>query len=99
MKAAPKAGEYTSVAESLGMEPEIVERAVRAIFTLAAKQMKKKGSFNLAGMLTLELKDVPEKCVGIRPHRYLKDVWMLKFKPASKTVEVTPTKKMLELVR
>ena len=89
---------YTTVAQSLKVKPEVVKKAVQGIFKLAGKQMKKTGSFQLADMFILEMKDVPEQCVGIRPHRYLKDVRMLKFRWAYKTVKVTPTKKMLERV-
>ena len=49
---------YNAVARSTGLKPGDVKHAVEGMFALAAKQVKKYGSFNMAGMLNLKLKAV-----------------------------------------
>merc|ERR1711920_977935 len=50
---------YKSVAESTGLKTSAVKGAVEAMLGVAADQMKKTGSFKIAGMLNLKLKSKP----------------------------------------
>ena len=86
------------VATSTGLQPKDVKSAVEGIFTLAAKQMKKCGKFNLAGMLTLKLKVRPATKAhqGVNP--FTKEPCVFNRKPASKTVKATPRKKFKTMV-
>merc|ERR1711918_31045 len=105
MKAAMKAGSamsasaaYSAVAESAGLKPKDVKGAVEGVLALAAEQMKKSGSFKLAGMLNLKLKVRPATKArkGVNP--FTKEPCVFKAKPASKTVRAIPMKKLKELV-
>ena len=105
MKVAMKAGSamtasgaYSAVAESAGLKPKDVKGAVEGILTLAAEQMKKAGSFKLAGMLNLKLKVRPATKArkGVNP--FTKEPCVFKAKPASKTVKAIPMKKLKEMV-
>merc|ERR1712057_120741 len=105
MKAAMKAGSamsvsgaYSAVAESAGLKPKEVKGAVEGVLALAAEQMKKSGSFKLAGMLNLKLKVRPATKArkGVNP--FTKEPCVFKAKPASKTVKAIPMKKLKELV-
>ena len=91
---------YREVAKMTGVDAEVVQNAVQGIFRLAAKQMKKTGSFQLAHMFNLTLDDVPGgRILGIRPHRYEPDVYMFKISKLSKTVRAHPTAKFLKLIQ
>jgi nucleoid DNA-binding protein len=105
MKVAMKAGAamsasgaYGAVAESAGLKPKDVKGAVEGILSLAAEQMKKSGSFKLAGMLNLKLKVRPATKArkGVNP--ITKEPCVFKAKPASKTVKAIPMKKLKEMV-
>ena len=61
-------GAYKALAESLGLKPKEVKSAVEGVFALTAEQVKKKGSFKLAGMLHFEIK----KNLPRHPARVLK---------------------------
>merc|ERR1712244_112569 len=89
---------YNAVAESAGLKPKDVKSAVEGILTLAAEQMKKSGSFKLAGMLNLKLKVRPATKArkGVNP--FTKEPCVFKAKPASKTVKAIPMKKCKEMV-
>ena len=50
---------YKSVAETVGLKPKEVKGAVEAVMGLASGELKKHGSFKLAGMLALKLKKKP----------------------------------------
>merc|ERR1719231_774840 len=91
-------GAYSAVAESAGLKPKDVKSAVEGILTLAAEQIKKAGSFKLAGMLNLKLKVRPATKAkkGVNP--FTKEPCVIKAKPASKTVRAIPMKKLKELV-
>merc|ERR1712193_511676 len=91
-------GAYSAVAESAGLKPKDVKGAVEGILTLAAEQMKKAGSFKLAGMLNLKLKVRPATKArkGVNP--FTKEPCVFKAKPASKTVRAIPMKKLKEMV-
>merc|ERR1719386_148867 len=91
-------GAYSAVAESAGLKPKEVKGAVEGVLALAAEQMKKAGSFKLAGMLNLKLKVRPATKArkGVNP--FTKEPCVFKAKPASKTVRALPMKKLKELI-
>merc|ERR1712178_296606 len=91
-------GAYGAVAESAGLKPKDVKAAVEGILLLGAEQIKKSGSFKLAGMLNLKLKVRPATKAkkGVNP--FTKEPCVFKAKPASKTVRAIPMKKLKELV-
>ena len=74
---------YKSAAEAMDMKPKQVKGAVEAVMGVAASELKKNGSFRLAGMLTLRLKKKPA---------------VFKARPASKAVRVIAMKKLKEAV-
>merc|ERR1719230_784728 len=92
------AGAYSSVAETAGLKPKDVKAAVEGLVAVAAAQLKKSGSFKVAGMLNLKLKVRPATKArkGVNP--FTKEPCVFKAKPASKTVRVVPMKKLKELV-
>merc|ERR1719456_2073692 len=92
------AGAYSSVAESMGLKPKDVKAAVEGLLGLAAAQLKKNGSFKVAGMLNLKLKVKPAAPArkGVNP--FTKEPCVFKAKPASKTVRALPMKKLKEMV-
>merc|ERR1719272_739389 len=65
---------------------------------VAASELKKNGSFKLAGMLKLKLKKKPARPArkGVNP--FTKEPCVFKAKPASKTVKCLPMKKFKEMV-
>merc|ERR1711877_72613 len=91
-------GAYSSVAESTGLKPKEVKGSVEGVLAVAADQLKKAGSFKLAGMLNLKLKVRPAKPArkGVNP--FTKEPCVFKVKPASKTVRALPMKKLKELI-
>ena len=84
MKPMTAAQQYRNVAYATGLKPKDVKAAVEGIWTLAAEQIKKSGSFKLAGMLNLKLKVRPATKAG---------------EPASKSVKAIPIKKLKELLK
>merc|ERR1712118_461537 len=101
MKAAMKAasgttqtGVYQSVAETTGLKTKDVRGVVDALMGVAAEQVKKAGSFKLAGMLNMKLKHKPATKArkGINP--FTKKPCVFKAKPASKTVRCLALKKL-----
>ena len=91
-------GAYGAVAESTGLKPKDVKAAVDGILTLAADQMKKHGSFKLAGMLNFKLKVRPATKARKGKDPFTKKHCMFKAKPASKTVAVIPMKLLEAMV-
>merc|ERR1719409_1929127 len=91
-------GAYSSVAEAAGLKSKDVKAAVEAIMAVAASELKKNGSFKLAGMLNMKLKKKPAKPArkGVNP--FTKEPCVFKAKPASKTVRVLPMKKLKEMI-
>merc|ERR1712050_714553 len=91
-------GAYSSVAESTGLKPKDVKGSVEGVLAVAADQLKKAGSFKLAGMLNLKLKVRPARPArkGVNP--FTKEPCVFKAKPASKTVRALPMKKLKELI-
>merc|ERR1712187_387110 len=89
---------YKSVAESTGLKTKDVKGALEAMMSVAATQLKKVGSFKIAGALNLKLKQKPAMPArkGVNP--FTKEPCVFKAKPASKTVSALPMKKLKELV-
>merc|ERR1711988_496053 len=75
---------YKSVAESTGLKTKDVKGAIEAMMTVAATQLKKVGSFKIAGALNLRLKQKPATPArkGVNP--FTKEPCVFKAKPASK---------------
>merc|ERR1712187_22407 len=97
-KAMTATAAYKSVAESMGLKTKDVKGAMEGVMGVAAAQLKKVGSFKLAGALNLKLKQKPATPArkGINP--FTKEPCVFKAKPASKTVKALPLKKMKTLV-
>merc|ERR1712176_1388068 len=89
---------YSAVAETTGLKVKDVKGVVEGIVAVAAEQLKKDGSFKLAGALNLKLKKKPATPArkGVNP--FTKEPCVLKAKPASKTVRALPMKKLKEMV-
>merc|ERR1711959_304408 len=89
---------YSSVAETTGLKSKDVKAVVDGIIEVAAEQLKKNGSFKLAGALNLKLKKKPARAAkkGVNP--FTKEPCVFKAKPASKTVRALPMKKFKELI-
>ena len=54
-------GAYNSPSESTGLKQKDVKAVVDGFMGLAAVELKKNGSFKIAGMLNLKLKTKPKK--------------------------------------
>merc|ERR1712224_327534 len=101
-RAAMKSGVLTqtavlaSVAETNGLKTKQAKGVVEALMAVACDQIKKNGSFKLAGMLNLKLKKKPASPArkGVNP--FTKEPCVFKAKPASKTVKVYAMKKLKE---
>merc|ERR1712199_82289 len=89
---------YGSVAESTGLKSKDVKAVVEGIIGVAADELKKSGSFKLAGALNMKLKKKPAKPArkGVNP--FTKEPCVFKAKPASKTVRALPMKKLKEMI-
>merc|ERR1712170_276422 len=63
------AGAYASVAESTGLKAKDVKGVVEGLLAVAADQLKKNGSFKVAGVLNLKLKSKPAQPArkGVNP--------------------------------
>merc|ERR1712080_16133 len=85
---------YKSVAESTGLKVKDVKGTMEALVGVAADQLKKTGSFKIAGALNLKLKSKPATPArkGVNP--FTKEPCVLKAKTASKTVRALPMKKL-----
>merc|ERR1711866_16779 len=97
-KAMTATAAYQSVAESTGLKTKDVKGAIEAMMSVAATQLKKVGSFKIAGALNLKLKQKPATPArkGVNP--FTKEPCVFKAKPASKTVKALPMKKLKTLV-
>merc|ERR1712166_300855 len=100
MKSAMKAGgamtasgAYNAVAEKVGLKAKDVKGVFEAMMGVAADQLKKNGSFKIAGALNLKLKKKKATAArkGLNP--FTKEPCVFKAKPASQTVRVLPMKK------
>merc|ERR1712084_4505 len=89
---------YSSVAETTGLKTKDVKSVIEGIVAVAADELKKSGSFKLAGALNLKLKKKPATPArkGVNP--FTKEPCVFKAKPASKTVRALPMKKLKELI-
>merc|ERR1739849_37746 len=89
---------YGAVAETTGLKVKDVKGVVEGIVAVAAEQLKKSGSFKLAGALNLKLKKKPATPArkGVNP--FTKEPCVFKAKPASKTVRALPMKKLKEMI-
>ena len=87
-----------AVAETTGLKAKDVKGVVEGIVAVAAGELKKNGSFKLAGALNLKLKKKPATPArkGVNP--FTKEPCVFKAKPASKTVRALPMKKFKEMV-
>merc|ERR1712230_353746 len=85
---------YGAVAETTGLKTKDVEGVV----AVAAEELKKNGSFKLAGVLNMKLKKKPARPArkGVNP--FTKEPCVFKAKPASKTVRALPMKKLKEMI-
>ena len=97
-KAMSATAAYQSVAESTGLKAKDVKGTVEALISVAADELKKSGSFKIAGALNLKLKKKPATPArkGVNP--FTKEPCVFKAKPASKTVKAFPMKKLKELI-
>merc|ERR1711970_401442 len=91
-------GVFQSVAETTGLKTKEVKGVVDALMGVAVEQVKKSGSFELAGMLNMKLKNKPATKAkkGVNP--FTKEPCVFKAKPASKTVRCLPMKKLKEML-
>merc|ERR1711988_1054120 len=89
---------YSAVAETTGLKAKDVKGVVEAIVAVAAGELKKNGSFKLAGALNMKLKKKPATPArkGVNP--FTKEPCVFKAKPASKTVKVFAMKKLKEAI-
>merc|ERR1712146_626694 len=81
---------YSAVAETTGLKAKDVRGIVEGFVAVAADELKKNGSFKLAGALNLKLKKKPAR-KGVNP--FTKEPCVFKAKPASKTVRALPMKR------
>merc|ERR1719379_1733418 len=91
-------GAYAAVAETAGLKPKDVKAAVEGLLGVAAAELKKNGSFKIAGCVNLKLKNKPATPArkGVNP--FTKEPCVFKAKPASKTVRGLPMKKFKEMI-
>merc|ERR1712217_150324 len=89
---------YSAVAETTGLKAKDVKGIMEGIVAVAADQLKKSGSFKIAGALNLKLKKKPAAPArkGVNP--FTKEPCVFKAKPASKTVRALPMKKLKEMI-
>merc|ERR1712039_682003 len=89
---------YSSVAETTGLKTKDVKSVIEGLVAVAADELKKSGSFKLAGALNMKLKKKPATPArkGVNP--FTKEPCVFKAKPASKTVRALPMKKLKEMV-
>merc|ERR1711982_197008 len=52
-------GGYSAVAESNELKPKVVRAVITGYMALAASELKKNGSFKIAGLLNMKLKKKP----------------------------------------
>merc|ERR1719272_2213638 len=84
---------FQSVAEKCGLKAKDAKGVVDALMAVAVSQVKKSGSFKLAGLLNMKLKNKPATKArkGVNP--FTKEPCVFKAKPASKTVRCLAMKK------
>merc|ERR1719191_1235757 len=89
---------FQAVAETTGLKTKDAKGVVEALMAVAVSEVKKSGSFKLAGMLNMKLKNKPatKGKKGINP--FTKEPCVFKAKPASKTVKCFAMKKLKEML-
>merc|ERR1719198_2077647 len=87
-------GVFQSVAETTGLKTKEAKGVVDALMGVAVEQVKKSGSFKIAGMINMKLKNKPATKArkGVNP--FTKEPCVFKAKPASKTVRGIAMKKL-----
>mmetsp|Transcript_67612 Transcript_67612/g.147278 ORF Transcript_67612/g.147278 Transcript_67612/m.147278 type:complete len:110 (+) Transcript_67612:59-388(+) len=87
-----------SLSESTGLKRKEVKSIIDGLMALCAKELKKTGSFKLAGMLNMKLKKkaATKARKGINP--FTKEPCIFKAKPASQTVRALPLKKLKDAI-
>merc|ERR1712150_371531 len=82
-----------AAAETTGLKPKNVKAVLGAVVDIAAKELKKNGSFKFAGVLNMKPKVKPAVPArkGVNP--FTKEPCVFKAKPKSQTVRVLPLKK------
>merc|ERR1712060_87531 len=87
-----------AMAPMKAMKAMNVKAVVEGLVAVAGEELKKTGSFKLAGALNLKLKKKPATPArkGVNP--FTKEPCVFKAKPASKTVKAVPMKKLKEMV-
>merc|ERR1712087_818607 len=91
-------GAYSAVAEKVGLKAKDVKGVFEAMMVVAADQLKKNGSFKVAGALNLKLKKKSATAArkGVNP--FTKEPCVFKAKPASQTVRALALKRFKDLV-
>merc|ERR1712188_86544 len=91
-------GAYSSVAEKVGLKSKDVKSVMEGLVEIAAQELKKNGSFKLAGALKLKLKKKPAAPArkGVNP--FTKEPCVFKAKPASKTVRAFALAKLRDMI-
>merc|ERR1711937_811240 len=87
-------GVFQSVAETTGLKTKDVKGVMDAFMGVAVDQVKKSGSFKIAGMLNMKLKNKPATKARKAFNPFTKEPCVFKAKPASKTVRCLPMKKL-----
>merc|ERR1712184_145625 len=87
-----------AAAATTGLKPKDVKAVLGAVVDIAAKELKKIGSFKFAGVLNMKLKMKPAVPArkGVNP--FTKEPCVFKVKLASKTVRGLAMKKLKEMV-
>merc|ERR1739847_193968 len=91
-------GILQSVAETTGLKTKDVRGVVDAYMGVAVEQVKKTGTFKVAGMLNMKLKNKPATKARKGFNPFTKEPCVFKAKPASKTVRCLPMKKLKEML-
>merc|ERR1711912_110010 len=88
----------SALAATTGLKAKVVKGVVANYIELAADQLKKNGTFKIAGAMNLKLKkkDAKPARKGVNP--FTKEPCVFKAKPASKTVKALPMKKLKDMM-
>merc|ERR1712166_1204901 len=88
-----QSGALAEVAEKTWVKGKDVKAVVEAVMGVAVSELKKNGSFKLAGMMNMKLKNKPATKArkGVNP--FTKEPCVFKAKPACKKVKVIAMKK------
>merc|ERR1719191_508961 len=89
---------FQSVAETTGLKTKDAKSVVEALMAVAVEQVKKSGSFKLAGMLNMKLKNKPATKARKGINLFTKEPCVFKAKPAPKTVKCFAMKKLKEML-